>query len=602
MAQIKTTDIINGQEVSAEIQKVVTALNTLMKQLGSLSVQYQKTNGSTKELTELQKKNADYVKNETKAMKDAEAAQKSLAKQRQAGLAAMAKAEAKQRDLVKAATMEAKTDQQLIQKLNALKTLRGQVDKSTAAGTQKYKEMTASIQKLDAQVKANAKSQGEYNRNVGNYPKVGAAMVAGFMAAYAAAQKVYAAVKESIDLFIEQEKQSFRVKQAFGDYAGVINDAADANQNMTTVGNEQYQKLAVLAHSYGVANRDVNETVKQSIGLSTMFEAAGIGQEQAMQMLVKAQNGQYMSLKRVIPEIAQAKNQQEALEIINRKAAEGYAVASKYAETYGGRLEQIKNASGDLKETIGEGVLTGLFTTDEAGKTVNIINELNKALAKSGIVKEYFKGVSDLAKMIFEPIEKIAKAFGLATDGGSTLLLIFDGLVKWMEIMMIPAKMFWAQISNGVDIVIGLYNIFTNLKDFKIQDIFNIANKAITNLLEPITDLIGATDDVKKFFGVARDEIKLTREELDKINVLSGDYVANVKKMAKETIALNEELENENNQLEIEKDAIKKAEEAYKSYLDTITKINKEYQIMIEFLKSDADLKQAAIDRDQKAI
>ena len=472
MAEIKTSDILNSSEISKELQVIIDKFNQLLESMKKTSSEFQKSTNSTKKMTEADKKASEEKKQQIAAEKALIAEQKKLTAQRNKEIAAMQKQQQKQQEIARAANMEVKSDADLNAKLKAQIELRSKLNKTTAEGKKAYDNMTTSINKLKAEHVAANKSIGKFNDNVGNYPKNGAniaALAAGFMAAFAAAKQLYGAVKESIDLFIEQEKQSFRVKQAFGDYAGVINDAADANQLMTSVGNEQYQKLAVLAHSYGVANKDVNETVKQSIGLSTMFEAAGIGQEQAMQMLVKAQNGQYMSLKRVIPELADAKNEQEALDIINRKAAEGYQVASKYAETYGGRLEQIKNASGDLKETIGEGVLTGLFTTDEAGNAVNIINELNKALSKSGIIKEYFKGVSDMAKMIFEPVEKIAKSLGLATDGGSTLLLIFDGLVKWMQIMMVPAKMFWAQISNGVDIVIGLFNIFKDLKNHRVE-------------------------------------------------------------------------------------------------------------------------------------
>ena len=157
------------------------------------------------------------------------AEQKKLTAQRNKEIAAAQKQAQKQQEVARAANMEVKSDADLNAKLKAQIELRSRINKTTAEGKRAYDNMTASINKLKTQqVEAN-KSIGKFNDNVGNYPKMGAnvaALATGFMAAFAAAKQLYAAVKESIDLFIEQEKQSFRVRQAFGDYAGVINDCS----------------------------------------------------------------------------------------------------------------------------------------------------------------------------------------------------------------------------------------------------------------------------------------------------------------------------------------------------------------------------------------
>lgn len=599
------------EAITNDIKKQQAEMKELVKQnkLYSETTEYKKKAAAVEGMKNTQKNLTTAIKEQNAEEKRLKQTQEALNKQRQSALAVMAKEEAKQRELIMAATMEVKSEEDLIKKKNALIALRKKLDQSTEAGAQGYKEMGTQINKLNDQLKNSDKAIGNHQRNVGNYPKVTAMMVAGFMAAFAAAKQLYGAVQESIKLFIEQEKQAFRVQNAFGAYAKTINDAADQTQSMTTVGNEQYQKLAVLAKAYGTVNKDVNDTVKTAIGLSTQFEAAGLGQEQALKMIAQAQNGNYKALVRYIPALKNAKSEQEALTMINELGAKGFETATKYAETYGGRLEQVKNASGDLKETIGEGVMTGLFSTDEAGNAVNLINVMNTALQKSGLIKEYFKGISEMAKMIFEPIEKITKSLGLATDGGSTLLLIFDGLVKWMEIIMIPAKMFWAQISNAVDIVVGLFNIFKNLKDFKIQDIFNIANEAIVNLLEPITDLIGATDDVKKFFGVARDECTLTTEEYEKLNKMLfntmdafREYKAEVEKAAEEAEKAAEEAEKLTAAEEAEKkakeDLIKKNEDFVKS----LKAINDEYEYQMYFAKTIAQEEKSLQEKMQKTF
>lgn len=70
--------------------------------------------------------------------------------------------------------------------------------------------------------------------------------------------------------------------------------------------------------------------------------------------------------------------------------------------------------------------------------------------------------------------------------------------------------------------------------------------------------------------------------------------------LTEEQIAAAKAAEELAKKLEAEKDAIKAAKDAYNAYLATIKKIDAEHKLMIQFLKSDADLKQAAIDRDQK--
>ena len=218
-----------------------------------------------------------------------------------------------------------------------------EAEKKSAAGKQLQQKIRATSDELKKQ-----ESQlGNNTREVGNYGKATegmggklGTMAVGIVAAIAAVKQMYAAVKESIDLFVNQEKQSFRVQDSFGAYAGQINAAADATQNLTTVGNEQYQKLAVLAKAYGTASKDVNSVVQQSIGLATEFEAAGISQEQAMKLLVKAQNGNFKAVERIIPAIAKANTEQEKMAILNEMAAKGFETATKYAETYGGRIEQ----------------------------------------------------------------------------------------------------------------------------------------------------------------------------------------------------------------------------------------------------------------------
>jgi hypothetical protein len=468
--------------------------------------------------------------------------------------------------------------------------------------------------KINAQIEKNKQTTKEYTnvldaqkRNIGNYPesmnkagmsvsKFSAGMVAAYAAISMAAKQVYAAVKESIDLFLEQEKQSFRVRKAFKDYAGTINEAADANQLLTGVGNEQYQKLAVLANSYGIANNQVNDSVRNSIGLATKFEAAGLGQEQALKMLAQAQNGNYRALVRYIPELKKAANEQEALNIINNLAAEGFETAQKYANTYGGKITQVKNATGDLKETIGKGVMTGILDVDDGNKAVETINKLNETIERTGIISKYLRMMREQALMMFEPFLNLFKIFG---EGGSAI----DGLVvavnvwfKVMQAIQVPVKLLWSFLTSLTGVILDVANAFRGKGELKsFQDGLNIINKAIVTLLSPISDLVGMSDEVSKFFGVQREQINLTAEEYEKLNALLFDYKSIIEDV-KKTIKENEETQKMTEDLEEQENAIEEANKRYADYIANIVKANEEAKLSIELGENRVEVRKKEIE------
>ena len=300
MAQIKTTDIINGQEVSAEVQKVVKSLNELMKQLGSLSVQYQKSTVNSKKLTEAEKESARIAKEEAAAIRKHEAERKKLQ-------LAFDKQAAAQRKLVASANMEIKTRADLATKLKAQIQLQGQLNQNIPREKAMYDKLTTSIRHMQENLTKANRANLNFRDNVGNYPqgmgqatkatggftKGLAAMAAGLTVALAALRRVSQHIKQSIDLFLEQDKVNRQVQNVFGDYGSAINKAANETQKFTTVGNEQYQKLAIQMKNFGIANSDINESVQGTIGLAEKYATVGLSHETALKGVALAMNGNY---------------------------------------------------------------------------------------------------------------------------------------------------------------------------------------------------------------------------------------------------------------------------------------------------------------------
>ena len=505
----------------------------------------------------------------------------------------------REQDLIKVLQRETKSIADLDKQNADLQAIQRKLNLTTKEGIEANAKINEQIAKNKQTIKEYTNVIDAQRRNIGNYPKdmgragsavngLSAAMVAGYVAIAAAAKQAYAVVKESIDLFLEQEKQSFRVKDAFGSYSEQINAAADAMQQLTTVDAEQYQKLAVLANAYGVAFGETNKVVEQAIGLATEFEAAGLSQEQALKLLAQAQNGNYKAFEKYIPQVRNAANATEAMTIINEAAAKGFQTAQEYAATYGGRIEQIKNATGDLKETIGKGVLTGLFDEEDGKKTVEGINKINEAIEKTGIISKYLRMAREQAEMMLKPFLNLFKIFG---DGSSAI----DGLSKavevWMWIMkavQTPVRLLWSALTAITGAVLDLKNCFQSVKDIKIEDIFYIIKKSVVELVSPLTDLIGLTDEFSNLLGVQTEQAKLTNEELEKYNKLLFDtknLQKDIKKEYEELLKKQEAKilldEQEEEKEKAKEKAIKDAQQAYQNYINSIKKANEEAKLSI---------------------
>jgi hypothetical protein len=103
-------------------------------------------------------------------------------------------------------------------------------------------------------------------------------------------------------------------------------------------------------------------------------------------------------------------------------------------------------------------------------------------------------------------------------------------------------------------------------------------------------------------FGAQTDAIKMTREELDKLNVLSGQYTKNVKEQAKAQVEATKAEEQQKELTEEQTAAINAANEAYKSFLGTLAKINDEYELQSFFAKTAADSQDALYQKSLKTF
>jgi hypothetical protein len=130
-------------------------------------------------------------------------------------------------------------------------------------------------------------------------------------------------------------------------------------QKVTTVGDEVTISMMQLALSMGATEQQLPEITKGAVGLS---KSLGIDLNSAAKMVTLGMSGQYAMLSRYIPALRTAQSESERAALFQKALADGFNVASEEAKTSAGRMEQLSNNFGDLKEKLGTLLLPVLDT------------------------------------------------------------------------------------------------------------------------------------------------------------------------------------------------------------------------------------------------
>jgi len=134
-------------------------------------------------------------------------------------------------------------------------------------------------------------------------------------------------------------------------------------QRTTTVGDEQVLQLATEAVNLGIVNSRREEAIQGAIGLS---KAYGIDLHSAMKGIALAYEGEFSLLSRQIPALRSAQTETEKLAVLNDAMAKGFSIAKAETDTAAGAMQQYQNLVGDLKEVIGEMIVTALLPAVKA--------------------------------------------------------------------------------------------------------------------------------------------------------------------------------------------------------------------------------------------
>jgi len=349
-------------------------------------------------------------------------------------------------------------------------------------------------------------------------------------------------VKASVEAFKAQEQAEQRLRTLIGGDISAYTNLASSIQKVTTVGDELSLQSMALAKTMGVTNDKLGQTTQNAIGLSKAF---GVELHQATKMAVLASQGNYEALTRFIPALRTTKDLTEQQAIVNKAMADGFNIAKAEAETFGGRLSQLKNISGDILEefgriagVIGKDTVESLIKSKEAfvdwmkstegiekiskiaGTIGGVIETLKNIFTELGnVIKTYLMGVIDTVKTNFE------KLVGKGNEA-NTVFNILSGAVKLIGI--------------GFGIAGKLINFaLTALTDFVLA--IGKSGKAIGDSFLLIAGK-KTWDQVKQSFKDAEDQTEIFRKNvIFNIEDLVTSIVDSFKKFPDDTLKQAEE-------------------------------------------------------------
>ena len=275
--------------------------------------------------------------------------------------------------------------------------------------------------------------------------------------------------KKSIEALKKQEQIIAKLNVQTNGNAESIQKWTAEIQNVTTIGDEASQTIASLGLSMGITQDKIEKATQGAIGLA---EAYGIDLNTAMKMTAQANEGQYTMLARYIPELRNATSDAEKMAIVQEAMAKGFELAKAKAETFTGKLEQLKNIQGDNLEAFGN--IVSIVGKDFVNVMVEGQKALNKFLTDSDNIANITAGfeviksvLSDMGGEIFnvlkDSMHEIIQAFKNLTKDMETSINVFDVLAGFIKVLTMSITIGIKFISNIITQFVNLINVVKNV-------------------------------------------------------------------------------------------------------------------------------------------
>jgi len=285
-----------------------------------------------------------------------------------------------------------------------------------------------------------------------------------------------------------------------------------ASDMQSLIGAEDDATLAMMkrASMMGVATADLDDMAKAAIGLG---EAMGTDAESGMDMMRRAQEGNFIAFQKMFPAMRSMTTDTEKLAFVTELAAKGLEAKADASNRVAGMGERANNAIGDLMESVGALlapvrilISAGLTTLAESLSTLLIpaVEYAKEVLANIGPIMDYVKskvidGVNVIvaAFTFFEVIlTNLDSVWQMVVSQSELYILQLVGVIEHALTVAIPEYALWFA-ENFVNImrdgVMLAYTVVTNHVQ-KIIDAF----KALSDFIASggTTDVLGQLGEI----------------------------------------------------------------------------------------------------------
>ena len=221
---------------------------------------------------------------------------------------------------------------------------------------------------------------------------------------------------------------------------------ADEMQRTTVYEDDQIVALEAMATQLGVLPSQMEGAIKAAANLAS---GLGIDLEQAMKMVVKANNESFTAFQKLGISIDETRAKAEGLPYVLEQINAGLGgQAAAEVETYAGQLKQLTNEWGNLKEALGEAIISNgllgasLRTLTDLFRGVNVAtkdwgNTLS-VLAAMGLRGGLASVVDELLRIGKIPPPKLDPK-GI-TDGAMAMRQALDGVNESLDKLLKKAK------------------------------------------------------------------------------------------------------------------------------------------------------------------
>lgn len=276
------------------------------------------------------------------------------------------------------------------------------------------------------------------------------------------------------------------------------NNFAKEMQKTTVIGDEVTLAMLQQAESLGLTSDSAERAVRNSIAMQSAF---GVNAQSAIRYTAALEQGNATMLTRYIPTLRDIEDESERVAEAQRVLANAFQVSESEAQGTTGQLIQLKNAVGDMMETIGavvaEAILPFVRRLKELAESAQ---QLNPDLIKLGV------GIAGITAAV------------------GPLLIILGKLASALAFVLSPIIL---KVSALGALGLAFVYVIRNLDAFKnaipgLTFLIDQAIRSITFQTEMLKRLGDAFKNIASIFKSASDEVDNFEDSLPDEKTATG--------------------------------------------------------------------------------